>query len=112
MPRIFMPSDIQIAPFEILKIYINITLHVSHFVEFHQNEKYKNVLFSIPPTQPPWHNFEYIIVQNMTSSQVDWSKNDEIEQLSILTLSEDQPQPTTRPEFQEDLSLKGTPRSR
>ena len=69
--RIFMPSDIQIAPFEILKIYINITLHVSQFVEFLQNEKCKNVLFSIPPTQPPWHNFEYIVVQNMTSSQVD-----------------------------------------
>ena len=49
----------------------------------------KNGTFSIPPTQPPWHNFEYIIVQNMTSNQVDWSKNDEVGQLSILTLSED-----------------------
>ena len=42
---IFQPSDIQIAPFEILKIYINITIPVSQFVEFMQNEKCKKVLF-------------------------------------------------------------------
>ena len=48
--NVFMPSDFQIAPFEILKIYTNITLQVSQMVDFVQNEKCKNVLFSIPPT--------------------------------------------------------------
>ena len=49
----FMPSDFQIAPFEILKIHINVTLHVSQMVDFVQNEKCKNVIFTLPPTQPP-----------------------------------------------------------
>ena len=48
--RIFLPSDIQIAPFETLKIYVNIILHVSQFVDFQQNKNSKNVLFTIPIT--------------------------------------------------------------
>ena len=43
--RIFLPNDIQIAPFEILKIYINITIHVSQFVEFTQNKKIQKGTF-------------------------------------------------------------------
>ena len=57
---------------------------MSQFVDFQQNENNKNILFTIPITQPPWHNFEYIIVQNMTSSQVEWSQNDAVGHLNIM----------------------------
>ena len=75
-------------PFEILKIYVNISLHVSQFVDFQQNEKSNEVLFSAPITQPPFHNFEYILCQNMRSNTIVWNKNDEVGSLCILALSE------------------------
>ena len=86
--KIFLPSDIKLTPFEMLKIDVNISIHVAQFVDFQQNEKSKDVLFSAPITQPPWHNFEYIIAQNMTSNTIEWSKNDEVGSLCILVLSE------------------------
>ena len=47
-----------------------------------------DVLISAPITQPPWHHFDYVIIQNMTSNTVEWSKNEEVGSLNILTISE------------------------
>ena len=57
-------------------------------VDFIQNENFKNVTFSFPPTQSPWHHFEFVFIQNMSPSQLSWCPSDEIGQFHILTLSE------------------------
>ena len=85
--KVFVTSNFQVEPFEILKINLSITLHVSQMVDFVQNEKFKNITFSFPPTKSPWHHFQSVYVQNMTPSQLNWCHTDEIGQFNILTLS-------------------------
>ena len=86
--KIFLPSDLKLNPFEMLKIDVNISIHVAQFIEFEQNIKHKDVLISTAITQPPWHHFDHLILQNMSSNTVEWSKYDEVGILNILTLSE------------------------
>ena len=82
-----MTSNFQVEPFEILKINLNITLHVLQMVDFVQNENFQNVTFTFPPTKSPCHQFQFVFVQNMTPSQLHWCHTDEIGQFHILTLS-------------------------
>ena len=57
-------------------------------VDFIQNENFKNVTFSFPPTQSPWHHFKFVFIQNMSPSQLSWCQSNEIGQFHILTLSD------------------------
>ena len=82
-----MMSDFHVEPFGILKIHLNITLHISQMVDFTQNENFKDVTFSFTPTQAPWHNFDFVFIQNMSPSQLSWCQSNEIGQFHILTLS-------------------------
>ena len=50
--------------------------------------KYKDVQISTAITQPPWHHFDHLIIQNMSSNTVEWCKYDDVGVLNILTLSE------------------------
>ena len=86
--KIFLPSDLKLTPFEMLKIDVNISIHVAQFIDFEQNIKNKDVQISTAITQPPWHNFDHLIIQNMSSNTVEWCKYDEVGVLNILTLSE------------------------